>query len=64
MTVRVTGRRTTGSRVEVTVSYRAATDVPLIGALIGDHTIRGSTTMRVEGPASPGRTRQIGHPGS
>ena len=50
MTVRVTGRRTTGSRVEVTVSYRAATDVPLIGALIGDHTIRGATTMRVEGP--------------
>jgi Flp pilus assembly protein TadG len=50
MTVQVGGRRDTGSRVEVTVTYRAATDVPLIGGLLGDHTIRGSTTMRVEGP--------------
>ena len=53
MAVQVTGRRGAGSRVQVTVSYRAATDVPLIGGLIGDHTIQGSTTMRVEGPSHP-----------
>jgi len=51
MTVTVAGRGGTGSRVRVTVTYRAGTDVPLIGGLLGDHTIRSSTTMRVEGPA-------------
>ena len=50
MTVTVTGRGGTGSRVRVTVIYRAGTDVPLIGGFLGDHTIRSTTTMRVEGP--------------
>ena len=50
MTVSVTGGGRAGSRVRVTVTYQAGTDVPLIGGLIGDHTIRGATTMRVEGP--------------
>ncbi len=52
MTVTVTGRGGTGSRVRVTVTYRAAhATCPLIGGLLGDRTIRSSTTMRVEGPA-------------
>ena len=50
MTVTVIGRGETGSRVRVTVTYRAGTDVALIGAFLGDHTIRSTTTMRVEGP--------------
>jgi len=62
MTVRVTGRGATGSRVRVTVSYRAATDVPLIGGLLGDHTIRGSTTMRVEGAEPRGHRRDLPAP--
>jgi Flp pilus assembly protein TadG len=49
VSVAVSGRGGPGSRVRVTVSYRARTDVPLVGALIGDRTIRSSTTMRVEG---------------
>jgi Flp pilus assembly protein TadG len=48
--VRVTGRGQAGSRVAVTVSYRAPTTVPLVGALLADRTIRSSATMRVEGP--------------
>jgi Flp pilus assembly protein TadG len=53
MTVTIAGRGGTGSHVSVTVTYRAGTDVPLIGDLLGDRTIRSSTTMRVEGPADP-----------
>jgi hypothetical protein len=37
-----------GSRVRVVVRYRAPTDVPLVGALIGDVTVTGTATMRVE----------------
>ena len=51
MSVAVAGRGATGSRVRVTVTYRAGTDVPLIGGFLGDRTIRSSTSMRVEGPA-------------
>jgi Flp pilus assembly protein TadG len=51
LTVMVTGGGDAGSRVQATVTYRARTEVPLIGALVGDRTIRSSTTMRVEGPA-------------
>jgi hypothetical protein len=36
--------------VRVTVVYRAPTQVPLVGELLGDPTIRSATTMRVEGP--------------
>ena len=50
LTVAISGRGAPGSRVQVTVTYRAGTDVPLVGALLGERTIRSSTTMRVEGP--------------
>jgi hypothetical protein len=52
LAVTVTGRGSAGSRVRVQVAYRARTDIPLIGALVGDHTLRSSTTMRVEADAS------------
>jgi Flp pilus assembly protein TadG len=44
----VQGRGERGSRVTAVVRYRAATSVPLVGALLGDVTLRGSATMRVE----------------
>lgn len=47
--VRVTGRAGPGSRVRVEITYRAPTDVPIIGALLGDRAIRSAATMRVEG---------------
>jgi Flp pilus assembly protein TadG len=50
MVVSVSGRGAPGSRVRVTVVYRAPTQVPLVGELLGDPTIRSATTMRVEGP--------------
>lgn len=46
----VTGRGAAGSRVRVEITYRAETRVPLIGSLVGDRTIRSTTTMRVESP--------------
>ncbi|HEY9556932.1 MAG TPA: TadE/TadG family type IV pilus assembly protein [Acidimicrobiales bacterium] len=48
--VKASGRGEAGSRVTVTVTYRAPTDVPLVGALLADRTISATTTMRVEGP--------------
>jgi Flp pilus assembly protein TadG len=48
--VRSSHRGDTGSSVRVVVTYRSATNVPIIGALIGDRTIRSTATMRVEGP--------------
>jgi len=48
LAVTVTGRGAAGSRVQVEVAYRAHLDVPLVGALIGDRTIRSTATMRVE----------------
>ncbi len=41
---------TSGATVTVTVTYRSGTTVPLVGALLGDITMRESTTMRREGP--------------
>jgi hypothetical protein len=35
-------------RVTVVVRYRSSTDVPLIGALVGDITVTGTATMRRE----------------
>jgi len=35
-------------RVTVVVRYRAPTDVPLIGALVGDVVVTGTATMRTE----------------
>jgi TadE-like protein len=37
-----------GAAVRVTVRYRAPTDVPLIGRLLDDVTLRGSASMRRE----------------
>jgi hypothetical protein len=37
-----------GSRVTVRVAYRAPTDLPLVGRLVGDVHLEGLATMRVE----------------
>jgi hypothetical protein len=37
-----------GDRVEVTVSQRVPTDVPLVGAFVGDVTVTGHASMQVE----------------
>ena len=50
LSVELHGRGEAGSQVSATVSYRAPTAVPLIGALIGDRTLRSTATMRVEVP--------------
>jgi Flp pilus assembly protein TadG len=39
-----------GTLVRFTVTYRASTNVALVGALIGDVVIQEEVTMRVEGP--------------
>lgn len=41
--------RLDGDLVRVTVRYRAPTDVPLVGALVGEPTLEASVAMRVEG---------------
>ena len=41
--------RVAGALVEVEVIYRAPTDVPLVGRLLGDPTLRGRAAMRIEG---------------
>ena len=48
MQVWMTGRGAPGTHVRVTVTYRAPTDVPLVGAAIGDVEMHASATMRVE----------------
>ena len=48
LTVSVSGRAGPGSRVRVGVSYRDPTDVPLVGALVADFTLKADATMRVE----------------
>jgi Flp pilus assembly protein TadG len=48
MTVSVSGRGGPGSRVRVEIRYRAPTDVPLVGAAMGDVTLHAAATMRVE----------------
>ena len=48
LTVSTSGRGAVGSRVRVEVAYRASTGVPLLGAAMGDLTLRASATMRVE----------------
>lgn len=39
-----------GGLARVTVRYRAPTDVPLVGVLLGDRTLSASVAMRVEEP--------------
>ena len=48
LTVELVGGRVPGSRVRAVVTYRARTSVPLVGALLGDRTLRAAATMRVE----------------
>jgi Flp pilus assembly protein TadG len=48
MRVTVDGRGAAGSRVHVTVTYRAPTDVPIVGPLLGDIDLEAGATMRVE----------------
>ncbi|MDQ6725897.1 MAG: pilus assembly protein [Actinomycetota bacterium] len=48
LTVTSTGRGAAGSRVRVEVAYRSPTALPLVGAAVGDLTLRASVTMRVE----------------
>lgn len=52
--VSASARRETGSTVRVTVRYRAPTDVPLVGALLGEPQLEASVAMRVEGSGSNG----------
>jgi hypothetical protein len=46
--VDVSGRGPPGSRVRTVVRYREPTDVPIVGRLLGDVTLRAEATMRVE----------------
>lgn len=48
--VAVSNRGEPGAPVSVTITYRAATSVPIVGAWLGDRTLRATATMRVEGP--------------
>jgi Flp pilus assembly protein TadG len=48
LTVAAEGRDGPGSRVTVRVEYRSRTDVPLVGALVGDVHLSSTVTMRVE----------------
>jgi hypothetical protein len=54
LTVTSSGRGAAGSRVRVEVAYRAPTAVPLLGAAVGDLTLRAAATMRVEGSSTGG----------
>ena len=44
----LSGARHQGRPVEVTVSYRAATVVPIVGPLLPDVSLRARASMRVE----------------
>ena len=48
LAVTTEGRGEAGSRVTARLTYRAPTDVPVIGRLVGDVRLRASVTMRVE----------------
>jgi Flp pilus assembly protein TadG len=48
MTVTTSGRGAPGSHVKVTITYRAPTNVPLVGAALPDFDMHASATMRVE----------------
>jgi Flp pilus assembly protein TadG len=47
--VAVSDRDGPAGRVRVAVAYRTPTDVPLVGRLVGELTLRAEATMRVEG---------------
>jgi Flp pilus assembly protein TadG len=46
--VSLSGRGGPGTRVRASVRYRAPTDVPLVGAALGDINMTAAATMRVE----------------
>jgi len=48
LTVETEGRDGPGSRVTARLSYRSPTEVPLVGALLGDVHLSATATMRVE----------------
>jgi Flp pilus assembly pilin Flp len=48
LAVDVRERGPAGGRVRVEVSYREPTRLPMVGRLLGDLTLRGEATMRVE----------------
>lgn len=48
LTVDVGSRSGSGGRVRVAVRYRSATDVPLIGVLVGDVALSDTAVMRIE----------------
>ena len=48
LTLSSTRTTTSPPRVEVRVDYRAATDVPLVGALVPDVTLSAKVVMRAE----------------
>ncbi len=48
LSVSVSGGRSDGDDVRVVARYRSATDVPLVGALLGDVTLQAEVTMRAE----------------
>lgn len=54
MAVQTSGGSAPGAMVTVTVRYRAATDVPLVGGLLGEPSLEASVAMRVEGPSWEG----------
>jgi hypothetical protein len=47
-TVEVTRRGRVGDPVDVAVTYVSQTDLPLIGALVPDVTLRSRVSMRIE----------------
>jgi hypothetical protein len=49
-TVRIVRRGRVGEPVEVAITYVSRTELPLIGALLPDLTLRGGSVMRVETP--------------
>jgi len=48
-----TARGEPGSTVRATARYRAPTDVPLVGALVGDVTLTATVAARVEDSPEP-----------
>lgn len=48
MTVNLSGGRSVGDSLRVTVRYSAPTQVPMVGRLIGDIDLSSTVTIRVE----------------
>jgi Flp pilus assembly protein TadG len=48
MQVDISGRHGAGSQFTVRVTYRAPTNVPLVGQLLGDFALHASASMRAE----------------